>query len=109
LTNHSKHSRLNFARYRKPISTDVIIHNNYCHPNEHKVASIDYLINRLHTFPISKHAKDVELSAIKTFLQNNQYKLMHIHAKSKKYDEKKNPEENKCNNRKWAVFIYAGH
>jgi hypothetical protein len=49
LTIHRKHNKLNFTIYRTPTSTDTLIHNSSCHPNEHKLASINYLINRLHT------------------------------------------------------------
>jgi hypothetical protein len=43
LTIQIKHDKLNFTIYRKPTSTDILIHNNSCNPNEHKLASINYL------------------------------------------------------------------
>jgi len=36
-----------FEVYRKPTTTDIIIPNDSCHPNEHKTAAIRYYRNRL--------------------------------------------------------------
>jgi hypothetical protein len=52
LTTHPEHNTLNFTIFRKPTSTHILIHNSSCHPNEHKLASINYLINRLHTYAL---------------------------------------------------------
>ena len=40
---------LSFEVYRKPTTTDIIIPNDPCHPNEHKSAAIRYYRNRLDT------------------------------------------------------------
>jgi hypothetical protein len=45
--------------------------------SEHKLASINFTINRLQSYPISKHTKATELGVTKTVLQNNQYKHKH--------------------------------
>lgn len=55
----------------KTRSTDSLIHNIACHLNEHKLANISYLINGLHTYPISRHAKTIELETIKTIVHGN--------------------------------------
>jgi hypothetical protein len=34
-------NRLTFAVYRKPTTIDYIIHNDSCHPNEHKKSAIN--------------------------------------------------------------------
>jgi IMP dehydrogenase/GMP reductase len=47
-------------------------------------------------------AKETELDTIKTSLQNNQYKLTHIHTKTIKDLQEKH------DNKKWAIFTYAG-
>jgi hypothetical protein len=65
----------------KPTSTVTIIHNSSCDSNEHKIASINYLTNRLYPYPISKQAKDMELGIIKIIVKNNQYKHVYIHTK----------------------------
>jgi hypothetical protein len=50
LSIHRKKKQLEFGIYRKPTQTDTIIPNDSCHPHEHKVASINYLMNRVHTY-----------------------------------------------------------
>jgi hypothetical protein len=103
LTVHRKHNKLDYTIYRKPTSTDILVHNSSCHPNEHKLASINYLTNRVHTYPLSKHAKETELETIRTILQNNKCKLTYFCTKTTKdIDLQENTTK------KWAVFTYAG-
>jgi hypothetical protein len=47
LTITKKHNQLTFGIYRKPITTDSIIHNDSCHPYEYKKSAISYLINHM--------------------------------------------------------------
>jgi hypothetical protein len=35
-----------FRIFRKPSATDIMIHNIFWHPTEHKISGIDYLLNR---------------------------------------------------------------
>jgi hypothetical protein len=35
------------------MKTDITIPNSSCHPYEHKMSGIKYLVNRLHTYPIT--------------------------------------------------------
>jgi hypothetical protein len=105
LTIHPEHNKLDYTIYRKPTSTIILIHNNSCHPNEHKLASINYLTNKVHTYPLSKHAKETELDTIKAILQCNQYKLTHIHAKTTKDIDL---QEKHDNNKNWVIFTYTG-
>jgi hypothetical protein len=46
ITIHRKNGRLEFSIYRKPTQTDIIIPNSSCHPNEHKLSGINFLLNR---------------------------------------------------------------
>jgi hypothetical protein len=41
-------------------------------------------LDRLHIHPLAKHAKEAELETIRSVLNNNQYKLTHIHEKPEK-------------------------
>jgi hypothetical protein len=51
------HNGLQFGIFRKPTATDIMIHNTSCHPIEHKISGINYLINRITTYPISQYNK----------------------------------------------------
>jgi hypothetical protein len=73
LTINRKDRNLQFAIYRKPTQTDIIIPNSSCHPYEHKLSGINYLLNRLHTYQITEKAKYTERNAIKNMLRNNEY------------------------------------
>jgi hypothetical protein len=44
LTISRLHDSLQFGIFRKPTTTDMI-HNTSCHPAEHKMSGINYLIN----------------------------------------------------------------
>jgi hypothetical protein len=57
LTTRCKKTKLEFAIYRKHTQTDVIIPNDSCHPYEHKILSINYLIHRVHTCLITEEAR----------------------------------------------------
>jgi hypothetical protein len=95
---------LDYTIFRKPTSTDILVQNSSCHPNEHKLASINHLTNRVHIYPLSKHAKYTKLNTKKkTILQNNQYKLTHIHTITIKDID---PQEK--HNKKRTTFTYAG-
>jgi hypothetical protein len=75
LTIHREEENLKFTIYRKPTQTDIIIPSSSCHPNEHKRASINYLLNRMHEYTINKEGKEAELNIIKNILQNNEYSV----------------------------------
>jgi hypothetical protein len=49
-------TKLNFSTHSP--HTDIIIDQDSCHPYEHKLSSICYLLNRLHIYPIIKEAKE---------------------------------------------------
>jgi hypothetical protein len=57
---HRREKELQFAIYRKPTQTDIIISNDSCHPHKHKISCISYVVNRLKAYPMSKEAKEKE-------------------------------------------------
>jgi hypothetical protein len=60
LTIHRKKIQLEFAIYRKHTKTDFVIKNDSCHPYEHKISSINYLMNS-----VQQRAKGKGLNIIK--------------------------------------------
>jgi hypothetical protein len=97
-------NNLQLGIYRKPPTTDLIIHNDSCHPFEHKKAAINFLVNRLNQYPLTHNNKHSEENIIRTILQNNNYPLNTIQLAQK--------PPNKYNNiqkRKWATFTYFRH
>jgi hypothetical protein len=44
-------NNVHYDIYRKPTTTDNIIHNTSCHPTEHKMLAMSYLIHRINTYP----------------------------------------------------------
>jgi hypothetical protein len=102
-------SKFTFDIYRKPTTTDHIIHNTSCHPNEHKLAGIRYLVNRLHKYPITPHNKQKESLIINTILLNNGYNnITHTeHDILHKNTNTTNREQtSEC--KKWITFTYTG-
>jgi hypothetical protein len=50
ITVSKEENNISFDIYRKPSTTDTIIPNESCHPQEHKLAAIPYLANRMETY-----------------------------------------------------------
>jgi hypothetical protein len=48
---------IQYSIYRKPTTTDNIIHTS-CHPTEHKMLAISYLIHRMNTYPIQNKTEE---------------------------------------------------
>jgi hypothetical protein len=90
-----------FSIYRKPTTTDLIIHNDSCHPTDHtrKYSAIRYLINRMNTYPISTKSKHNELQLINTILHNNNYPpQIHTHTKRRHRTKTRHPTYHKIKN-----------
>jgi hypothetical protein len=62
-----------FNIYRKPTITDHIIPKDSCHPHEHKASAIQYLTNRMESYPIENNNKLKENQIIQHILQANKY------------------------------------
>jgi hypothetical protein len=64
ITRTSHH--LYFEIYIKPTATSTILHHNSWHTIEHKMAGIQYLINKVNAYQILAHSKDMELQRYNT-------------------------------------------
>jgi hypothetical protein len=98
---------LEYTIYRKPTQTDIIIPNDSCHEHEHKISSINYVMNRLNTYPISEEAKRKEQKTIKKILENNKYDRNKSKTQSTPKKQSTN-NESKHKKTKWATFTYSG-
>jgi hypothetical protein len=58
--------------YQKP-TTSTVIHRTSCHPTEHKMAALNYLFNRLNTYPLSNTNRNKELNIIRQIATDNNY------------------------------------
>jgi hypothetical protein len=54
------------------VPSGVSLHNDSCHPNEHKKASINYLINSMNQYPLTHSNRKKEKKIIREIL-NNKY------------------------------------
>jgi hypothetical protein len=73
LSIRNENNKLEYRIFINPTTTDIIIPNNSCYSLEHRKAAIHHMINRLHTYPISKDNKIKESNIINTILLNNNY------------------------------------
>jgi hypothetical protein len=89
---------------------DIMIHSNSCHPIEHKFAGINYLINRIATYPITKCNINIEEKTINHLLKNNGYHYLNIRNLIRRRQLHAN-EDNNSNNKnqnKWAILHIQG-
>jgi hypothetical protein len=63
-------NKLSFGINRKPTGIDALIHNKSCHPNEHRLAGINYLTHKLRTYPITREENEKEENITKMLKAN---------------------------------------
>jgi len=102
LTIHREHNNFSVDIYRKPTFTDTIILSDSCHPEEHKLAAVRYLYNRLDAYHLPPDRRRKEENLIQQILHNG-------------YSTPASPSM--CNSNKheptseetlWARFTYCG-
>jgi hypothetical protein len=96
------HNNIQLGIYRKPTATDLIIHNDSCHPYEHKRAAINFLINHMNKYPLSYNNRNKEETIIRTIFNNNNYPQNTIQQILKP------SEKNNTQKRKWTTFTFFG-
>jgi hypothetical protein len=96
---------IQYSIYRKPATTDNIIHNTSCYPTEHKMLAMSYLIHRINTYPIQNKIEEENI-----IMTNNQYSEKIFHKINRNQKKKKDnfQNNNKDNNKEWATFTYIG-
>jgi hypothetical protein len=102
------HNKLHINIYRKPTTTDAIIPQDSCHPQEHKLAAGRFFINRVRTYNLDPIDKQKELNTVKQILHNNKYNVPEIISSlmKDKNNQQSNPENKQ--NKKWTKFTFVG-
>ena len=67
-----------FGIFRKPTTSDIVIHNNSCRSIAHKLADFHSMIRRLTSIPLDKTSFKKELGIIKQIACQNGYKSTFI-------------------------------
>jgi hypothetical protein len=88
-----------------------MIHQTSCHPIQHKISSINYLVNRLNTYLLEENEKKKEKDTIRQMIKQNHYlENAHINQKLNNKYKKKTSKNNQNNKKeKWAIFTYSGY
>jgi hypothetical protein len=94
--------------YRKPTTTDILIHNRSCHPNEHKLASIYCCTQGLNTYTITENDKKEERNMIIKMLEATVYdvKLLNKTRDQNGKEEKKVQNLTENNNKNCYIYIF---
>jgi hypothetical protein len=91
-----------FDTYRKPTTTNIIIPSDSCHPQEHKLAAIRYLSNRIETYNLNHKDKEKEINKLIQTLHNNKYDISILN----KFNNAGNKFKQDTRKTKWAKFKY---
>ena len=96
-------ANLSFDIHRKPSTTDTIIPNDSCHPQEQKHGAIRYLANRMITHNLNAINKGKENSTIIQILHNKKYDTSILN----KFTTYGNKIKHNTSKTKWANFIFV--
>jgi hypothetical protein len=72
---HRKNTNIEIEIYRKPTTTNTIIHCTSNHPYEHKIAAFRFLLNRMQHLPLTPQYKQKEWRNILHIAKTNGYPL----------------------------------
>jgi hypothetical protein len=110
ITIHREQHHITTNVYRKPTTTDSIIPKDSCHPEEHKMAAIQYLYNRMHTYNLTTTDLQQEKDIIHQILISNKYDPTSLQIRQKKKQNKEitNHKQRNTEKTKWAKFTYVG-
>jgi hypothetical protein len=115
LTIHRLPAGVYVSIYRKPTASGSLIHFESCHPLEHKLAGINYLVNRIAFYPIPVWEKEKEIRISQQIINSNGYQHIDIAKlvkdrllKSNSRCERNLGEDKKGIVKKWSSFSYIG-
>lgn len=89
LTNNKTTLKTEFGIYRKPTTTDHVIHNMSNHPHQHKMAAFYSYVHRLLNIPLPPLEYTKEFNTLKQIAYNNGYNPNLIHELINKIVSKK--------------------
>jgi len=95
-----------FNIYRKPTTTDTIIHNTSNHPTQHKHAALNTMIHRLLNIPMNKINYNNEVNIIKYIAQENGYDPKIVDNKINKFINRAPQTQNPSPNNKFITLTY---
>jgi hypothetical protein len=95
--------KLVFRFYRKPTTTDLTIPSTSWHPQEHKKSAINYLTERMNTYPLSEGGG----KRMKYYTENLKKQWVQTHPKYQQQSPTSTPPPNQ-KKIKWATFTYFG-
>jgi hypothetical protein len=114
LTLHRLPTKIFASIYRKPTASGYLIPYESYHPLQHKLAGINYLVNRIVEYPIPESEREKEIRVSQQIANNNGYP--HIDIAKLVRDKLKN--QNKCENKpetdtiavtkKWSLLTCIG-
>jgi hypothetical protein len=108
LTISRLHSNLQLGIFRKHTITDVKLHNTSCPPTEHKMSGINFLINRITTYPVADTNLNKEIQIIDHLLMSNDYQQFKAKELVHNRKQRMQKQTNNQTKEKWANFTYIG-
>lgn len=73
LTLTLSNNHITFAIYRKPTTSDAVIHSTSCHPYSHKVSFFSSMIDRVCDLPLNSETVEQELANLRHIAGTNGY------------------------------------
>jgi hypothetical protein len=94
--------------YRKPTTTNMIIHFTSNHPHEHKIAAFRFLLTRMQHLPLTLHYKQKEWRKVLLVAKTNGYPLSTITKFNTEIQNKLHNSNviNEHSNKKWTTFTF---
>jgi hypothetical protein len=106
-------TKFDYAIYRKPTQTNLIIPNTSMHPPQHKMAAFNSLIHRMLQLPLNKQEQNKERNIIHQIATENGYKIKTIIKLENKIKRKltkiNNTTNNTSTNNIYTKFTYYGN